>query len=117
MRGGALALAVALLAGCDDGEPASTLGDPDRGRTVIARYECGACHRIPGIAGARGKVGPPLAGFGRRAMIAGTLPNRPDALLPWLRDPPAQVAGTAMPALGLTEREAGDVAAYLYTLR
>ncbi|WP_173977924.1 cytochrome c family protein [Magnetospirillum sp. UT-4] len=92
-------------------------GDPERGRAVIARYECGACHRIPGITGARGKVGPPLAGFARRAMIAGTLPNRPEALLAWLRDPPAQVKGTAMPALGLSEQEAGDAAAYLYTLR
>lgn len=106
-----------MVAGCGDGEPMPGFGDSERGRVVIARYECGACHSIPGIVGARGKVGPPLAGFGRRAMIAGTLPNRPEALLLWLLDPPAQVAGTAMPALGLTEQEAGDAAAYLYTLR
>jgi cytochrome c1 len=35
----------------------------------------------------------------------------------WLRDPPAIDPATAMPNLGLSEAEALDVAAYLYTLR
>ena len=38
-------------------------------------------------------------------------------LTAWLRDPPALDPATAMPALGLSEPEAHDVAAYLYTLR
>ena len=91
--------------------------DPERGRVLIADYGCQACHRIPGIRQASGTVGPPLAGFGRRAYIAGILPNRPMLLTWWLQDPPALDARTAMPALGLSEPEARHMAAYLYTLR
>jgi cytochrome c2 len=92
-------------------------GDPRSGAALIATYGCTACHQVPGIALATGTVGPPLAGFARRAYIAGRLPNRPMMLTAWLRDPPAIDPETAMPALGLTETEALDVAAYLYTLR
>jgi cytochrome c1 len=35
----------------------------------------------------------------------------------WLRDPQAIVPGNAMPNVGLTEKDARDVAAYLFTLR
>jgi cytochrome c1 len=38
-------------------------------------------------------------------------------LTAWLRDPPAIDPATAMPALGLSEAEALDIAAYLYNLR
>jgi len=91
--------------------------DPELGRVLIADYGCQACHRIPGIRQASGSVGPPLDGFGRRAYIAGILPNRPMLLSWWLQDPPALDARTAMPALGLSAAEARHVAAYLYTLR
>jgi cytochrome c1 len=40
----------------------------------------------------------------------------PDRLVPWILDPRALDPDTAMPGLGLTEREARDAAAYLYTL-
>jgi cytochrome c len=50
-------------------------------------------------------------------MIAGELPNSPDNLVRWIKDPKAVEPGTAMPDLGLTDDEARDVAAYLYTLR
>ena len=49
-------------------------------------------------------------------MIAGRLPNRPDVLAAFVRNAPALVPGTAMPAMPLTEEESRDVAAYLYTL-
>ena len=51
------------------------------------------------------------------AYIGGVLPNRPMMLTAWLRDPPAIDPATAMPALGLSEAEARDMAAYLYRLR
>jgi hypothetical protein len=38
---------------------------------------------------------------------------RPDALIAWLRDPSSLLSHTLMPNLGLTAREASDVAAYL----
>ncbi|GGG23948.1 hypothetical protein GCM10010964_10150 [Caldovatus sediminis] len=77
---------------------------------------CGACHRIPGVRNARAMVGPPLDAFAQRGYVAGVLPNRPANLLAWLRNPPAINPMTAMPDLGLTEAEARDIAAYLYTL-
>ena len=55
--------------------------------------------------------------FSRRTMIAGELPNSPDNLVRWIKDPELVEPGTAMPDLGLTDSEARDVAAYLYTLR
>jgi cytochrome c1 len=72
---------------------------------------------IPGINGADGLVGPPLILFARRTYVAGELPNTPSNLIRWIQDPPAVEPRTAMPALGLSEQQARDVAAYLYTLR
>jgi cytochrome c len=95
---------------------AATAGNPERGRAEIARAECGACHVIPGIRGARGRVGPPLGEFRRRIYIAGRLPNTPEALALWIKDPPAIKPGTAMPAVGVDARTARDMAAYLLQL-
>jgi cytochrome c1 len=83
---------------------------------VIREFGCGTCHAIPGVRGARGTVGPPLVTWSRRTYIAGTLPNAPENLVRWVLDPPSIQPATAMPRLGLNERQARDVAAYLYTL-
>ena len=92
-------------------------GDADRGAGLMVAHGCGACHTIPGVAGARGSVGPHLSGFADRAYVAGILPNEPGGLVRWLVDPPAHSPQTAMPDLGVTEAEARDMATYLYTLR
>mgnify|MGYP003287333791 CR=1 FL=1 len=63
-----------------------------------------------------GVVGPPLGGIARRTFIAGQLPNRPEVLVAFLRDPPALVPSTGMPDTGVTREEARQIAAYLYTL-
>ncbi len=89
-------------------------GDVGRGRDAIVKYGCGACHVIPGIAQARGRVGPQLTDFRHQMYIGGQLANSPANLVRWLRNPQAFAPGTAMPALGLTEAEARDIAAYLY---
>jgi cytochrome c len=89
-------------------------GDAERGRATLIALECGACHRIRGIAGARGTVGPPLDGFRQRVYIAGRHPNVPDRLVAWIRDAPSLDPGTAMPNLEVSESEARDIAAYLY---
>ena len=83
----------------------------------MAHYQCGACHLIPGVAGAHGTVGPPLEHFGRRSYITGELPNRTATLRAWIVDPPALVPGTTMPRLGVGAADARDMAAYLETLR
>jgi cytochrome c len=94
---------------------ALTGGDAKRGADVVRTYRCGSCHEIPGIRGADGNVGPPLTNLVHRGFIAGQLPNTPANLVRWIKDPPAVEANTAMPVLGLSEQQARDVAAYLYT--
>lgn len=89
-------------------------GNPEAGRRVIMAFGCGACHRIPGIPGAHGKIGPSLLRFKDRAMIAGVLANSADNLVQWIQDPPGFDPKTAMPNLGLSPQEARDAAAYLY---
>jgi cytochrome c2 len=92
-------------------------GNAKHGKALIATNGCGSCHQIPGIGGADADVGPPLTRVGRRIYIAGVLRNTPDAMIEWLRNPQAIVPGNAMPDMGLSERDARDIAAYLYTLR
>ncbi len=92
-------------------------GVPERGVDAIARYGCGSCHAIPGIERAVGRVGPPLTFFARRVFIAGQVPNTPDYLVRWIVMPQSIEPGTAMPNLGVTDGDARDIAAYLYTLR
>lgn len=114
-----IGLASAGLAACVEKGPEGHQiagADPKRGLTLVESHGCAACHVIPGVDWPRGKVGGDLKGFTDRALIAGKLPNRPDVLVRWLRDPPAQSPETAMPATGLSEAQARDVAAYLYTL-
>lgn len=123
----ALALAAALgtvmaagvLRPASGAEPAWAIvgGDAKRGAALIATRGCAACHTVPGIDGARGNVGPPLTRFGDRVFIAGMLPNTPPNLVRWIRDPQGVVPGNAMPNMGLTESQARDIAAYLFTLR
>lgn len=90
--------------------------DPRRGKLALTQYACHACHMIPGIAGSRVHIGPPLAGIASRVLIAGKLPNTPDNLARWIRTPQGFDPRTAMPAMGVTERDARDIAAYLRTL-
>ncbi len=92
-------------------------GDARRGPVLIAAFGCAACHTVPGVAGAHGNVGPPLTRFGKRVYIAGMLRNTPPNLVRWIRDPQSVVPGNAMPNMGITDAEARDIAAYLYTLR
>lgn len=45
------------------------------------------------------------------------LTNSPDNMVRWLRSPRTVAPLTAMPDLGVTERDARDMAAYLRTVR
>jgi cytochrome c1 len=92
-------------------------GQVSRAEDTFARYGCGGCHEIPGLSGASGKVGPSLDGFGGRTAVAGVLPNQPDSLALWIREPQKVKPGTGMPNQGVSDGEARDMAAYLYTLR
>jgi cytochrome c len=92
-------------------------GNAHRGRLAMRRYGCNACHTIPGVAGAAANVGPPLATVGSRVYIAGVMSNTPANMMRWIENPPGVDSLTAMPNLGVTENDARDIAAYLYSLR
>ncbi len=61
-------------------------------------------------------VGPPLDDWSERRFIAGSFPNEPEMLVQWIRFPQAIEPGNAMPNMGVTEQDARDISAYLYTL-
>ncbi|HEY1559595.1 MAG TPA: c-type cytochrome [Caulobacteraceae bacterium] len=109
-----------VLAGCGVQVSAPhwrTGGDARQGAVIVVRESCGACHQIPNIPQADGQVGPPLDHFAERTVIAGMLPNTPANLERWIRSPQTVTPGNAMPDSKMSEAEARDVAAYLYTLR
>lgn len=118
-----LALVALAAAACIDQQKrydearALTGGEPERGIAAIGQYGCGSCHDIPGIRGARGTIGPPLEGIASRSYLAGRLPNSPANMAHWIRQPQHVEPGTAMPDMGITETDARDITAYLYTLR
>ena len=119
-RGGISSIMLLGLATCGPAEiPGQRVigGDKEAGRAAITAVACGICHVIPGIHGANGIVGPSLAGFGQRQLIGGVAPNQPAVLVQWVRDAPSIAPNTGMPELPLTEAQARDVAAYLFTLR
>lgn len=86
-------------------------------RRALQLHGCRSCHVIPGIVGSDRQVGPPLAGFGRQALIAGRWPNTPEQLARWIRDPQGLDPGTAMPPTGVSDADARAIAAYLLSLR
>jgi cytochrome c len=114
-----IAAACVWLAGCSgaaqQNAAALTGGDPVRGQAVIAKYGCGSCHTIAGVNGAHGLVGPPLTSIGSRIYVAGVLPNTPENIVRWIRNPKEVNEKTAMPVLGVTSEEALNIAAYLYS--
>lgn len=91
--------------------------DPDRGRTLLSSHGCVGCHTVPGVPGADGRVGPRLDRLREQAYIAGVLPNSPQNMVIWIQRPKEVDPKTAMPNLGVSEADARDIAAYLYSVR
>ena len=90
--------------------------DVAAGSALFISKACFACHTIRGTI-AMGKVGPDLTHLMSRETIgSGAVPNTPANLIKWVRDPAAFKPGTLMPAQDLTDRELGQIVAYLMTL-
>ena len=114
-------LMAGLLSACS-GKPTQLHAQQDpqlaaRGKLLLAQYQCGSCHTIPGVAASRGVNGPTLQAFSRRSYIAGNVPNQPAALALWLVNPKALIPATTMPAMGVSPTDARAMAAYLHTLQ
>jgi cytochrome c len=107
-----------LIAGCDrvSQAPQGLAGDPERGRLLLRQYGCASCHTIPGVATARGNVGPPLGGVGQRTYLGGVVTNTPQNMVAWIRAPQKFDPPTAMPDLHVAEADAQDMVAYLYRI-
>jgi cytochrome c2 len=115
-----LALALAACAADESARTDAALltgGDPARGPAAIGRYGCGSCHAIPHVNGANGLIGPPLGGIASRAYLAGRLTNSPDNMVRWIQHPQHVEKGNVMPEMGVTDTDARDITAFLYTLR
>jgi putative membrane protein len=115
-------IAVLATSGCNTAKveqeaAAMTGGDVRRGKTAIAKYGCGACHTIPRVDNAAGTVGPPLTKIAVRHYLGGHLTNTPANMIRWIQHPQQIDPKNAMPELGVTDQDARDLAAYLYTLR
>jgi cytochrome c len=120
----AMALIIIGAAACRDGrqglyDQARTLtgGDPGKGMVAIDKYGCGGCHTIPGVAGANATVGPPLTNIASRTVLGGHLTNTPDNMMVWIKHPQQIDPKNVMPDMGVTDQDARDITAYLYTLR
>ncbi len=109
-------IAILAIAGC---LAASGCGRADantaQAKALIADH-CGACHSVPGVVGAHGRVGPPLDGVGSRQILAGHFANTQDNMVAWIEHPQALLPGDAMPETGLSHQQAQAIANYLYTL-
>ena len=117
-----ITLAVALFEACSGRSRMAqaaeiTGGNPHAGKNKIAYYGCGSCHTIKGIAGAAGLVGPPLDNISKRVYLGGVLTNTPNNMALWIRNPKKFDENTAMPVLFVSEQDARDITAYLYSLK
>ena len=115
-----IGILLAVASGCKFGTPDQLVrrdheGQVERGKTLVFAFGCVACHEISGLSGSPGHIGPPLTSWSRRKYIAGQLPNERRMLVRWIVGPQEVEPGTAMPDLGVTEPEARDMAAYLYS--
>ena len=87
------------------------------GRDTLRRYGCHACHRVPGVVGPEALIGPPLARFGTRALVAGRWPNTEANVVEWIRHPQQLDPQSAMPDLEVSEQDAITIARFLRSLQ
>jgi cytochrome c oxidase subunit 2 len=87
------------------------------GRDVFMTARCAACHTVGGT-NAHGQIAPDLTHVAsRRSLGAGTLPNTPEHLSAWVRDPQASKPGNQMPPNVLPSDQTQALLAYLERLR
>ena len=114
----AVGLAVLAPTGCGGGGSRIEVGGgarASRAPAEIAAYGCGSCHTIAGVSGADAAIGPELRHFADRRYIAGRLPNTAPNLIRWIRSPQQVDPGNVMPDLNVSDQDARDIAAYLYS--
>jgi cytochrome c oxidase subunit 2 len=96
--------------------PPSAVGAA-KGAGVFREKNCVNCHSIAGLM-TRGRVAPDLTHVGSRTTLAaGTLPNTPENLAKWLKNPQSVKKGVLMPDIGLNTDQITYLTAYLEGLK
>ena len=91
-------------------------GNPTIGQQLVMTRGCGGCHTVSGVPGANGVAGPNLTNVVLRPTLAGDrLPMSPEMMTRWLLDPHALKPDTSMPNVGLSQQEAQDLTAFLFS--
>ncbi|MGH9347818.1 MAG: c-type cytochrome [Vicinamibacterales bacterium] len=105
-----------LFASSDEFAPSVAVppaGSPASGKAIVESVGCLGCHVVEEMdrsaAGPRRTFGQPLQAVGSKTSQAW--------IYDWVRDPRHYSPDTYMPDLRLTDREAADVAAYLFSLK
>ena len=88
-----------------------------KGAGVFRERNCVKCHSIAGLKPG-GRVAPDLTHLGSRTTLgAGTLPNTPENLAKWLKNPQSVKMGVLMPDIGLSTDQIKHLTAYLEGLK
>jgi len=101
----------------------SVPGDPNNGQKLFTDSKfyppsgCGSCHTLLGYTTGAYPGAPNLTNVSLRPTLAGeTLQNTPAQLKAWIMDPPSQKRDARMPKLNVSDQEATDLAAFIYSL-
>jgi cytochrome c oxidase subunit 2 len=86
-------------------------------RAMFLSLSCVSCHTVSGTS-ATGRFGPDLSHLMSRTTLAsGVIPNTPENLRAWVKDPQAIKPRNLMPNMQLNSRELDEVVAYLSSLK
>jgi cytochrome c oxidase subunit II len=86
-------------------------------RAAFLSLSCINCHAVSGTP-ATGTFGPDLSHLMSRATLgSGMIPNTPENLRAWIKDPQAIKRGNLMPNMQLNARELDEVVTYLSSLK
>ena len=87
------------------------------GSSTFLAQSCVNCHTVRGTV-AHGSYAPDLTHLmSRETLASGIVPNTPETLADWVRDPQTIKPGCLMPAFGLDDRKQQLIVDYLRTLR
>jgi cytochrome c oxidase subunit 2 len=86
-------------------------------RATFLSMSCVNCHTVSGTT-AKGTFGPDLSHLMSRTTLgSGVIPNTPENLRSWVKDPQAIKRGNLMPNMQLNSRELDEIVLYLSSLK
>jgi mono/diheme cytochrome c family protein len=98
-------------------------GDPENGRRLFTDSKfyppngCASCHTLRDVGTGAYPGAPNLTNVSLRATLADdALQNSPAQMKAWIMDPPGQKPGAKMPKLQVSDQEAEDLTAFIYSL-